>query len=97
MFVGLILLPILGCNIDAIRFAQKDNMDESLDITVGGSIQVMGFILPMAVLIDWGRKDSGMTLLFDDFQVVSAGCLAVLVRYMAQDGKSNWYVHFSES
>ena len=38
-----------------------------------------------------------MTLLFDDFQVVSVGCLAVLVRYMAQDGKSNWYVHFSES
>jgi Ca2+:H+ antiporter len=97
MFVGLILLPILGCNIDAIRFAQKDNMDESLDITVGGSIQIMGFILPMAVLIDWGRKDSGMTLLFDDFQVVSVGCLAVLVRYMAQDGKSNWYIHFSES
>lgn len=92
MFVGLILLPILGCNIDAIRFAQRDYMDESLDITVGGSIQIMGFILPMAVLIDWARSDSDMTLLFDDFQVVSVGCLAVLVRYMAQDGKSNWYV-----
>jgi hypothetical protein len=38
-----------------------------------------------------------MTLLFDDFQVVTVGCLAMLVRYMAQDGKSTWYVRFAEN
>jgi Ca2+:H+ antiporter len=89
-FIGLILLPILGCNLDAIRFAREDYMDESLDITIGGSIQIMGFILPLAILVDWMRHDSAMTLLFDNFQVVSIVCLVILIKYMTQDGKSNW-------
>jgi len=91
-FVGLILLPLLGCNIHAIKLAMKDEMPHSFSITIGSSIQFLLCILPLAVIIGWVRDDPTMTLLFDEFQVVSLVIGLMVLRYITDDGKSNWYV-----
>lgn len=91
-FVGLILLPLLGCNIHAIKLAMKDEMPRSFSITIGSSIQILSCILPVAVIIGWIRDDPTMNLIFDGFQVVSFAISLMILKYIVNDGKSNWYV-----
>ncbi|KAL8738773.1 MAG: hypothetical protein Q9190_007947 [Brigantiaea leucoxantha] len=54
-FVGLILIPILGCNLDAISLAKEGRMQQSFEITINSSLQDLLLILPLVVLIDWMR------------------------------------------
>ena len=89
-FIGLILLPILSCNLHAIRLAIRNKMADSFAINVGSSIQLLLCILPLAVIIDWIRNDSLMTLVFDNFQVVSLIFSTMILKYITDDGKSNW-------
>jgi calcium/proton exchanger cax len=53
-FFGLILLPHLSLNLNAVVLAREDNLNYSFAITIGGSIQVLALLLPSTVLIDWG-------------------------------------------
>lgn len=89
-FVGLVLLPLLGCNPHSIIFAVKDEMPNSFAISISSSIQLLLGILPLAVIIGWIRHDDDMTFLFDGFQVVSLAVSVLVLKYMTDDGKSNW-------
>ena len=91
-FVGLILLPLLSCNLHAIALARKDEMPQSFAISISSSIQLLLCILPLAVIIGWIRNDSNMSLLLDPFQVISLAVSIMILRYITDDGKSNWYV-----
>ena len=51
-FISLILLPILSCNLHAIRLAIKNKIADSFAINVGSGIQLLLCILPLAVIID---------------------------------------------
>ncbi len=89
-FVGLVLLPLLGCNPHAVILAAKDEMPTSFAISISCSIQLLLGILPLAVIIGWIRQENKMTLLFDTFQVVSLAVSILVLKYMTYDGKSNW-------
>ena len=89
-FIGLILLPLLGCNPHAIILAAKDEMPTSFAISISSSIQLLLGILPLAVIIGWVRHEESMTLVFDTFQVVSLAVSILILKYMTDDGKSNW-------
>ena len=89
-FIGLVLLPLLGCNVHAITLARKDQMPQSFEITINSSIQLLLGILPLAVLVDWARNDSSMTLLFNGFQVVSLAVSILILRYIIGAGKTHW-------
>ncbi len=89
-FVGLILLPLLSCNLHAITLARKDEMPQSFAISISSSIQLLLGILPLAVIIGWIRNDPSMNLLFDQFQVISLAVSVMILRYTTDDGKSNW-------
>ena len=89
-FVGLILLPLLGCNPHAIILAAKDEMPTSFGISISSSIQVLLGILPLAVIIGWLRHEENMTLVFDTFQVVSLAVSIMVLKYMTDHGKSTW-------
>ena len=89
-FIGLILLPLLGCNPRAIILAAKDEMPTSFAISISSSIQLLLGILPLAVIIGWVRHEESMTLVFDTFQVVSLAVSILILKYMTDDGKSNW-------
>ena len=89
-FVGLVLLPLLSCNPHSIILAAKDEMPTSFAISISSSIQLLLGILPLAVIIGWFRHNDSMTLLFDGFQVVSLAVSILILKYITDDGKSNW-------
>lgn len=90
-FVGIILLPLLSCNLHAITLAKKDKLQQSFELTINNSVQVLLFILPLAVMIGWMRGDPSMTLLFDGPQVMSLGLAILILKNITQAGESHWY------
>ena len=91
-FVGIILLPLLSCNLHAITLAKQDKLQQSLGLTVHNNVQILLFILPLAVMIGWMRGDSSMTLLFDGTQVISLGMSLLTLRTVTEKGTSHWQV-----
>ena len=89
-FIGLVLLPLLGCNPHSVILAVKDEMPTSFAISISSSIQLLLGILPLAVIIGWIRHDDSMVLLFDGFQVVSLAVSILVLKYMTDHGKSTW-------
>ena len=66
-----------------------DEMPTSFTISISSSLQILLGILPLAVTIGWILQDNQMTLLFG-FQVVSLAVSILVLKYMTDDGKSNW-------
>lgn len=88
--IGLILLPLLGCNPHAVILAAKDEMPTSFAISISSSIQILLGILLHAVIIGWILQGNEMTLLFDGFQVVSLAVSILVLKYMTT-GSQNWF------
>ena len=91
-FVGLILVPIIGNAAEhgsAVLFAMRDQLDATLEIATGSSIQIALFVAPALVFISLavGRP---MDFIFTPFEVAAVGVSAVIVDMIAHDGKSNW-------
>jgi Ca2+:H+ antiporter len=93
VFVGLILLPIIGNaseHISAVTVACKDKMDLSIGIALGSSMQIALLIIPFIVILGWILGNDDMNLSFDGFQIVVLFVSVLLVNYLISDGKSNW-------
>lgn len=92
VFVGLILLPIVGNAAEhatAVTVACKDKMDLAIGVAVGSSMQIALFVIPLAVLIGWWIG-ADMTLVFDNFQIAVLFVSVILVNYLIGDGASHW-------
>ncbi|PUU83704.1 Sodium/calcium exchanger protein-domain-containing protein [Tuber borchii] len=93
VFVGLILLPIVGNAAEhatAVTVAIKDKMDLSIGVAVGSSMQIALLVIPFIVVLGWIIGEDRMTLYFDGFQVMILFVSVLLVNYLIQDGKSNY-------
>ena len=90
-FVGLILLPFLSCNVDAIYLAIEDHLDYSFGITIGTSVQVLAFILPLTVLVGWMSGNDGMTLNSDGFQLAVLFMIAIMLKFNTRSGTIYWF------
>ncbi|KAF4513335.1 hypothetical protein G6O67_000617 [Ophiocordyceps sinensis] len=96
-FVGLILLPIVGNAAEhatAVTVAIKDKMDLAIGVAVGSSMQVALFLIPLLVVIGWGKGNDEMNLSFDFFQVAVMFVAVLLTNYLIGDGKSHWLEGF---
>lgn len=92
LFVGLILIPIIGNaaeHASAIFFALKDRVDITVEIAVGSSTQIAMFVAPALVFISLvvGRP---MDFVFTGFEVAIVGLASLIFMVTAQDGRSNW-------
>ncbi|KAF2829456.1 vacuolar calcium ion transporter-like protein /H(+) exchanger [Ophiobolus disseminans] len=93
VFVGLILLPIVGNAAEhatAVTVAIKDKMDLSIGVAVGSSMQIALLVFPLIVILGWILGKDCMTLYFDTFQIATLFVSVLLVNYLIQDGKSHW-------
>ncbi|KAG1762730.1 hypothetical protein EDD22DRAFT_890487 [Suillus occidentalis] len=87
-WVGLVLLPavssIAEC-VTAVNTSVKDQLNLSVSIAVGSSIQTTLLVIPFMVTLGWiiGRP---LALLFDPFESVVMQTMS----YVVSDGKSNW-------
>jgi Ca2+:H+ antiporter len=92
IFVGLILIPLIGNaaeHASAVFFAIRDKLDITLEIAVGSSTQVALFIAPALIFISLviGRP---MDFVFTGFEIGAVLIATLLIAVISRDGHSNW-------
>ncbi len=91
-FVGVILVPLVGNiaeHLVAVEVAVENQMDLSLEIALGSSLQIALFVAPLLVFISL-LVGHPMTLLFNPFELAALGSAALIAAMVAQDGESTW-------
>ncbi|CAE7183187.1 unnamed protein product [Rhizoctonia solani] len=91
-FIGLILLPLVANaaeHVTSVWMATKNKLELTIGISVGSSIQIAAFVVPLLVIVSWimGKE---LTLYFADFETVALFVSVILVNLLIMDGKSNY-------
>ncbi len=92
LFVGVILVPIVGNiaeHVVGVQIAYKDDMDFSMGISLGSSIQVALLVTPILVFLG-PLLGSPLRLIFTPLELGALGAAVVVIGFVALDGKSNW-------
>jgi Ca2+:H+ antiporter len=92
LFVGLILVPIIGNAAEhstAVLFAIRNKLDATLEIATGSSLQIALFVAPALVFISL-LVGHPMDFIFSPFEVAAVGVSVLLVALISRDGRSNW-------
>lgn len=90
-FVGIILIPIIGNAAEhstAIIMAMKDKMDVAVEIAIGSSLQIILFVAPVLIFLSLLFKP--MSIIFNEFELISLIVSVFIANRVASDGKSNW-------
>ncbi|KAF8709393.1 Calcium proton exchanger, partial [Rhizoctonia solani] len=77
-FIGLILLPLVANaaeHVTSVWMAMKGKLELTIGISVGSSIQIAAFVVPLLVIVSW---------------TVSLFVSVILVNLLIMDGKSNY-------
>jgi Ca2+:H+ antiporter len=91
-FVGIIIIPLIGNvaeHIVAVEVALKNQMDLSLSIALGSSLQIALFVAPVLVFVSL-LMGNPLTLEFNGFEVVALIAAGIIAAFVALDGESNW-------
>ena len=91
-FMGVIIIPIIGNvaeHLTAVQVAMKNQMDMSMEISVGSSLQVALFVAPVLVFVSL-LLGHPLTLVFDQFELIALAAAALIAALVALDGESNW-------
>jgi len=91
MFVGIILIPIVGNAAEhttAVIMALKNKLDISIEIAVGSSLQVALFVIPVSVLIS--LFFSPMSIIFKPIELFLFGASVLIANQIVNSGKTNW-------
>jgi Ca2+:H+ antiporter len=91
-FVGIILVPLIGNvaeHLVAVQVALKNQMDLSLSIALGSSLQIALFVAPVLVFISLAMGNP-LTLEFNNYEVIALFAASLVGAFVALDGRSNW-------
>jgi len=91
-FVGIILIPLVGNaaeHLVAVQMAAENQMDLSLEIAVGSSLQIALLVVPVLVFasLALGRP---MDLVFHPLELVALMMAGAIAAFIALDGETNW-------
>ncbi len=92
LFVGVILVPIVGNiaeHIVGVQIAYKNDMDFSMAISLGSSIQVALLVTPILVFLG-PLLGHLLNLVFTPLELGALGAAVILTGFIALDGRSNW-------
>jgi len=87
-----IIVPIIGNvaeHLVAVQVAMKDQMDLSLSIALGSSLQIALFVAPLLVFISLFMGNP-MTLEFKHPEILAMVAASIIAALVAIDGRSNW-------
>jgi len=95
LFLGVILIPIVGNvaeHLVGVQAAYKNQMDLSMAISFGSSMQIALFVAPLLVFISLflGPNGRQLTLFFSLFEVMVLGLAVLIATFISLDGESNW-------
>ncbi|VVC04076.1 Sodium/calcium exchanger protein [Candidatus Bilamarchaeum dharawalense] len=93
LFIGAIVVALIGNaaeHLAAVSFALKNELDLSINVTVGSSLQIAMFVAPVAVIasIFMGKT---MDLVFTPFEVIAVFASVLIVNEISSDGRCNWF------
>ncbi len=91
-FLGIILIPIIGNaaeHLVSVQMALKDQMELSLEISVGSGLQIALFVAPVLVFVA-PLFAQQLTLVFNTFELIALLGCSLIAALVALDGESNW-------
>jgi Ca2+:H+ antiporter len=91
-FVGIIIIPLIGNvaeHLVAVKVAMQNEMDLSLSIANGSSLQIALFVAPILVFISL-LLGNPLTLEFNNFELIALTASGAIAAFIAIDGRSNW-------
>lgn len=91
MFVGLILIPIVGNAAEhstAVIMALKNKMDIAIEIAVGSSLQIALFVMPLLVILS--LLFTPMSIVFKPIELFIFGASVLIANQIVSSGKTNW-------
>ncbi len=92
LFVGVIVVPIVGNiaeHVVGVQIAYKNNMDFSMAISLGSSIQVALLVTPILVFLG-PLLGHPLRLVFSPLELGALAAAIIVTGFAALDGKSNW-------
>lgn len=92
LFLGIIIIPLVGNvaeHLVAVQVASKNQMELSLGIALGSSLQIALFVAPLLVFISLLFDDT-LLLIFNSFELAALFGAALVAALIALDGESNW-------
>lgn len=91
-FLGIIIIPLVGNvaeHLVGVQMAIKNRMELSLAISVGSSLQIALFVAPALVFISL-LMGNPLTLVFNEFELISLVAAVLIAALVSLDGESNW-------
>jgi len=91
-FLGIIIIPLVGNvaeHLVAVEVAHKNNMELSLAVSLGSSLQIALFVAPLLVFISL-LFERQLLLVFNTFELIALFSASLVAALIAQDGESNW-------
>ena len=91
-FLGIILIPLIGNVVEhlvAVKVAIQNQMDLSVEIALGSSLQIALFVAPILVFISYFMGNP-MLLVFNLFELLALITGVIIAVFVAEDGESNW-------
>ncbi len=91
-FLGIIIVPLIGNvaeHLVAVQVAAKNQMELSLAVSVGSSLQIALFVAPLLVFISL-LMGNPLTLVFNEFELIALMAAVLIAGLVSLDGESNW-------
>ncbi len=92
VFLGLVIVPLVGNvaeNIVAVKIAYQNQMDFSMLVSLGSSMQVALGVAPILVFASLLTAHD-FDLVFPTIQVIALAAAVTITALIAADGESNW-------
>jgi Ca2+:H+ antiporter len=92
VFLGLIIVPLVGNiaeNIVGIKIAYQNDMDFSMLVSLGSSLQIALGVAPLLVFISLLTAHD-FDLVFPAIQIIALVAAVLITTIIAVDGESNW-------
>ena len=94
VFIGVILVAVIGNAAEhstAVWMAWKNQMDLSVNIAIGSSIQIALLIAPLLLFLSYVISPVGpMDLYFTPLEIIGVVAAVAVVAMVAHDGESHW-------
>jgi len=91
-FLGIIIIPLIGNvaeHLVSVQVALKNQMELSLAISVGSSLQIALFVAPLLVFVSL-LMGNPLTLVFNQFELIALMVAVLIAGLVSLDGESNW-------
>lgn len=92
-FIGAVIIPVVSHSAERVascESAAKNILNLSAGIAFGNSLNVLLLTTPLLVLLGW-TTGQPMTLQFKMFEVVVLLLTVMVISYVVQEGKSNYF------